>query len=224
MNGDSPTKKVRQTQAERSAQSDSQMFETAVRLIVDRGPSKTTLTDIGVLAGYSRGLAAYRYGTKDVFFKALIEHLNDLWVAELDRTVKPLRGIGRTAAAVTALQNFVRSHPDHLRAMYKLYYDSIDHHSETTQKLDELQTIQRTLAAQWLQEGLDSGQVVTDFTPEDYAEQYCSLVFGAIYQWLVNPEKIDLHKLLENCKRTLALMVPDASQPKANRNATTNND
>ncbi|WP_317932266.1 TetR/AcrR family transcriptional regulator [Halioxenophilus sp. WMMB6] len=207
MSSAQPTKKVRLTQAERSAQSDRQMFEVAVKLIVERGPSKTTLTDIGVMAGYSRGLAAYRYGTKDVFFKELIEHLNNLWRVELEQTVKNARGIERASAAVQALQNFVLSHPDHLRAMYKLHYDSIDHESETTRKLDELQTIQRNMAKHWLQEAESSGEVSCLFSPEEYGELYCSLVFGAIYQWLVNPEKIDLQRMLENCKRTIALWV-----------------
>ncbi|MEJ2533610.1 MAG: TetR family transcriptional regulator, partial [Halioglobus sp.] len=50
----------RMTQAERTALSDQRMFEAAIRLINERGTQKTTLKDIGELAGYSRGMANYR--------------------------------------------------------------------------------------------------------------------------------------------------------------------
>lgn len=193
----------RLTQAERSAQSDQQMFNSAIKLIVERGPDKTTLTDIGILAGYSRGLAAYRYKTKDVFFTALIGYLHHLWCEELDRSISDSEGLETVVQAVTALQNFVQSDPDHLRAMYHLYYYSIDHQSEMTQKLDEIHTSQRKQASCWAAEAMKSGEMNTPLSAEDFAEQYCALVFGAIYQWLVNPEKIELQRLLENCKTSL---------------------
>jgi len=40
------------------------MADAAVALICERGAAATTLSDIGVLAGYSRGLASYRFGSK----------------------------------------------------------------------------------------------------------------------------------------------------------------
>ncbi|WP_295801754.1 TetR/AcrR family transcriptional regulator [uncultured Microbulbifer sp.] len=198
-------KKERMTQAERTAQSDSQMFDAAIRLIVDQGPQRATLADIGIHAGYSRGLAAYRYKTKDVFYSALIEHLHHLWCVELDATISGTRGMDTIVAAVTALQNFVRSNPDHLHAMYKLYYHTIDHHSEITQKLQEIHQNQRKQAALWIAEcpGYENNHTEA----EAFAEQYCALVFGAIYQWLVSPQAIDLDKLLENCKLSLRLIA-----------------
>lgn len=198
-------KKTRMTQAERTAQSDRQMFDAAIQLIVEQGPQRATLADIGIHAGYSRGLAAYRYKTKDVFYSALIEHLHLLWCMELDTTIVGTSGMDTVVAAVTALQNFVRSNPNHLRAMYKLYYHTIDHHSEITQKLQEIHSSQRKQAAKWISEC--PGYSDKNEDREAFAEQYCALVFGAIYQWLVSPEIIDLNKLLENCKQSLRLIA-----------------
>ena len=56
---------VGNTQAERTALSDQKMFEMAIELVNERGTAKTTLKDIGEGAGYSRGLASYRFGSKD---------------------------------------------------------------------------------------------------------------------------------------------------------------
>ena len=48
---------ARLTQAERTEISDNRMLEAAVELIVDRGPAATSLKEVGLKAGYSRGLA-----------------------------------------------------------------------------------------------------------------------------------------------------------------------
>jgi len=192
------------TQTERTARSDKRMFEAAVQQIVELGPQRAKLTEIGVLAGYSRGLAAYRFGTKDVFYSALIEHLHQAWCAELDQATEGTSGHETVIAAVTALQNFVKSDPDRLHALFKLYYHSIDHDSDTTRRLQKIQVSQRRQAARWVRDCADTSVEAA----EDFAEQYCSLVFGSIYQWLVNPEAIDLVGLLERCKRTLATIAP----------------
>jgi AcrR family transcriptional regulator len=196
----------RRTQAERSALSDNRMFDAAVSLLVSQGPQRATLSEIGMLAGYSRGLAAYRYGTKDVFYGALVTYLHELWCAELDLAIEATNGKATIVAAVSALQSFARSSPDHLRAMFKLYYYSIDHESDTTRKLQEIHASQRRQAVRWFAEclGYDGNQAAA----KQFAEQYCALVFGAIYLWLVNPDRIDLAALLERCKTTLQLLLP----------------
>ena len=52
------TKEARRlTQAERTEISDSRMLDAAVSLIVEHGPAGTSLKEVGMLAGYSRGLA-----------------------------------------------------------------------------------------------------------------------------------------------------------------------
>ena len=52
------------TQDERAARSDARMGDAAVSLICERGAAGTTLTDVGMRAGYSRGLASARFGSK----------------------------------------------------------------------------------------------------------------------------------------------------------------
>ena len=52
------------TQAERTAISDRAMLDAAIELVLEHGTEKTTLAMIGEKAGYSRGLATYRFGSK----------------------------------------------------------------------------------------------------------------------------------------------------------------
>ena len=59
------TVEIRRTQAERTARSDAQMLDTAIKLICEYGTERTTLKAVGETAGYSRGLAGSRFGSKE---------------------------------------------------------------------------------------------------------------------------------------------------------------
>lgn len=72
-------KSPRLTQAERTAISDGRMLDAAMALILERGTHNTTLREIGELAGYSRGLASNRFGSKDELFAELIQVFNERW-------------------------------------------------------------------------------------------------------------------------------------------------
>ena len=67
---------VRRTQAERTALSDARMFDAAMQLIVEQGTHATTLKEVGERAGYSRGLASSRFGSKMyiLWFESISSH------------------------------------------------------------------------------------------------------------------------------------------------------
>ena len=80
------------TQVERSALSDARMADAAVALICERGAGGTTLKDVGLLAGYSRGLASYRFGSKAGLWSFLVRTIGEEWLTELGEAVaSPLR-------------------------------------------------------------------------------------------------------------------------------------
>ena len=87
---------VGNTQAERTALSDQRMFEVAIELVNERGTAKTTLKDIGEGAGYSRGLASYRFGSKDGLWMELFARFDDIWKAHLSQYLKASRGWRRS--------------------------------------------------------------------------------------------------------------------------------
>ena len=78
-----PAAKQRMTQAERTALSDARMLEAAKALIVEHGTHNTTLREVGERAGYSRGLASNRFGSKEGLFDQLVQDFNRRWASEL---------------------------------------------------------------------------------------------------------------------------------------------
>ena len=108
-------------QTERSAQSDRKMFEAAIELINERGTAKTTLKDIGEHAGYSRGLASYRFGSKDGLWIELFRQFDDIWKVHIGSYLEGKRGVAALRAAIHAQRDIFRKESGYLRAMYILW-------------------------------------------------------------------------------------------------------
>ena len=62
----------RRSQAERRAQSEQRLLDAAAQLIATEGYLAATLERVGERAGFSRGLASRKYGSKDGLIEAVI--------------------------------------------------------------------------------------------------------------------------------------------------------
>ena len=91
------------TQAERTAISDRAMLDAAMDLLLEHGLERTTLAAIGERAGYSRGLASYRFGSKAGLFDELCKSISRHWLDYLTAEVGTQSGI---SAMCTALDSF----------------------------------------------------------------------------------------------------------------------
>ena len=197
----------RRTQAERTALSDRRMFEAAVRLIIDRGTARTTLKDVGELAGYSRGLVNQRFGSKDGFMLELVALFNAIWDRQLRSFVSDKTGVSAIIAADRALRDFLQREPDHMRAMYLVWYDSLGYDSEIRRKLAGNHDRYRKDVARWVREGIRDGEIARSVNPAQFSIQYCAIVFGIIYQWLVNPEAFRLETVFRHLETTLKYLL-----------------
>lgn len=187
----------RMTQAERTALSDQRMFDAAITLINEHGTQKTTLKEIGELAGYSRGLANYRFGSKDGLLDQLFTRFDKRWKAHLDSYVAQQAGFPAISAAARALRDFLKLESAYIRAMYILWYEALGHKSAITKRLADHHDVYRKDAARWIRQGIADGEIDPDINPEQFAVQYTAFIFGTIYQWLVNADALDLDALFE---------------------------
>jgi AcrR family transcriptional regulator len=122
---------VGNTQAERTALSDQKMFEMAIELVNERGTAKTTLKDIGEGAGYSRGLASYRFGSKDGLWMELFARFDEIWKAHLS-TVSCGQRRARRAYRQPFRRSAISSHAS--RTIFEqctfLWYESLGRESD----------------------------------------------------------------------------------------------
>jgi AcrR family transcriptional regulator len=191
------------TQAERTALSDSRMYEAAMELICQSGTHKTTLKEIGERAGYSRGLASNRFGSKEALFTNLIQNFNSSWAAELDRHVGGKTGLTALLAALQSVEDFLIEQSRSMKAMYILWYEAIGSQSEVRAQLAEHHRAYRRDVRRWVQQGIANGSIRPSVDPNGFALQFCSFVFGTIYQWLVSPGQVDVHYVFDDYRNMI---------------------
>lgn len=187
----------RLTQAERTALSDTRMFNAAMQLISEQGANRTTLREICEQAGYSRGLANYRFGSKESFLQELLKHFNHSWVDQLKTYTDDKQGLAAFMAAIDALEAFLIEYHRYMRGGYIIWYESIGGDNAIRQHLAHNHQQYRKDVEDWLRVGITQGSVRADVDVENFAVFYLSFVSGTIYQWLVNPEAVDLKSFFE---------------------------
>jgi AcrR family transcriptional regulator len=177
----------RATQVERSALSDARMTDAAVALICERGAADTTLKDVGVRAGYSRGLAGYRFNNKAGLWSFLVRTIGESWLAELQAAVGDVSGLDAIHAAVDAHSRFLLDSSDRIRAFYILWFDSVGPDAELKAVIERIHERRREDVEAWIRGGRDAGTIRPDADVRAVAEQFCGAIIGIVYQWLVTP-------------------------------------
>jgi AcrR family transcriptional regulator len=179
---------VRRRQADRVALSDRLLMEAAIELIVKIGINGTTLQAVGERAGYSRGLATHRFGSKAGLFGKVLQEASVDWLKRVQTAVGDRVGVPALVAATDAAEKFIRDRPAEVRAMYLLWFLSIDPSADYKSNIAIVHKAQRRDVAQWVKAGQAAGIVDPDVDPVRVAEQYAASMAGLIYQWLANSE------------------------------------
>ncbi len=198
MNARISPESVPRTQAQRTALSDARMLEAAVRLIVEKGADGTTLKEVGEFAGYSRGLAGYRFGSKANLFSFIVRSVGEEWLRELGQAVENKVGLEAIIAAADAHYHFVLEAADRIRAFYILWFISIGPDLEFKQVIAHVHERRQKDVEAWIESGVAAGKVRKDIDVRAIADQFCAAIIGIVYQWLVAPDAHESIKQLHD--------------------------
>jgi AcrR family transcriptional regulator len=201
------------TQAERTAISDKAMIDAAMELILEHGTDKTTLAAIGERAGYSRGLATYRFGSKAGLFDAVCKSISRDWLEYLKEGVGDEVGIDAMCTALDSFFQFVSDSPEEARVLQILYCGAASPKSEYRQTSVNIHQKQQDDVADWVRAGIDNGDIRADADPKSIAAQYIAYISGMTYLWLINPKSIDFRKANEDMKVHLRLSLKNRKGP-----------
>lgn len=200
------------TQAERTALSDRAMIDAAIDLILEHGTDKTTLAAIGEKAGYSRGLATYRFGSKAGLFDAVCKSISRQWLNYLKDGVRDKIGVDAMCAALDAFFSFVSDSPRNARVLQILYCGAASPKSEYRQTSVNIHQRQQDDVVAWVRAGQKQGLVRHDANPQSVAAQYIAYISGMTYLWLINPDSINFRKANEDMKEHLKIsLAPGAT-------------
>lgn len=197
-----PARKPRMTQAERTAVSDARMFEAARQLIAERGTHNATLKEIGERAGYSRGLASNRFGSKEGLFGQMVRDFNQRWAGELNNFVSGKSGLPAIIAAFSAVEHFLLNNSEEMKALYILWFESMTSHGDVRQMLAVAHRAYRRDIEKWVRQGIEDGTIRPSIDPSSFAVEFAALIFGLIYQWLVSPGAIKIHSTFNHYRRS----------------------
>ncbi|TWO68470.1 TetR/AcrR family transcriptional regulator [Caenimonas sedimenti] len=199
----STTRPPRRKQAERVAESDRRMIDAAMRLIASGGYSQTTLANIGVEAGYSRGLVQHRFGSKDKLLEALINQVaND----HRERLLPKLRGL----AGIEALECEIDSYLEGVdqpsvssRAFFVLMLESIGPAPHVRQVFAEISKRWHDALAGQIRKGQKAGEIRKDVDAAMEAQLLIAAVRGLRMQSMLSPETSRIALPLAALKRDL---------------------
>ena len=204
--------RVRRSQADRTEISDQRLCDAAVQLLLQKGVRGTTLAELGRHAGYSRGLATHRFGSKAGLLRHVLQRASARWLALLQSKVGDKVGAEALCAAVDAHLELLQESPDDVRVMYLLWFTSIDPGSEYRANVARVNEAQRDDIRRWITLGQDRRVVPAHVDASRVAEQFCASMVGMACQWLVNARmpvqemhdqlKIDIRQRLAAAGRT----------------------
>ncbi|RYY28460.1 MAG: TetR/AcrR family transcriptional regulator [Sphingomonadales bacterium] len=182
----------RMTQAERTAISDKRMFQAAIKLINQHGTHNTTLKDIGELAGYSRGLASARFGSKLELLDEVSEKFYTNWSERTRQVIGDKRGIEAIMLAFDLVGVNIGADTDLARASYIVSYETLASNPSKRERLTKRHEDHRQQFAEWLQQAIDRGEAKSDRSPRQFGIEVSAVIFGLVYQWIVDPHALDL--------------------------------
>ena len=193
---------VRRSQSDRRQQSESELLRAAAELIVERGMAAATFENIGARAGYSRGLATQKFGSKQGLIEALIARLQARLQHLLnDRQVDRANGL---EAILGFVDIYLRNLADdgEIRAYFVLMAGAVAEVSELRGPFAAAhKEVETRLGAMFLR-GQAEGVIRPGLNADAAALMVGALLLGLSTQMLVDPG-LDLEPIRETSLATL---------------------
>jgi len=170
------------------------MLDAAIELVLENGTEKTTLAMIGERAGYSRGLATYRFGSKAGLFDALCKAIGRNWLEYLKRGTEGMTGIDAMCAALDTVYQWVTDTPNEARVLQILHCGSASPGSEFQETSIGIHRRQLSDVIEWIEAGKQEGQIRDDVDANAAAAEYVAYTSGMSYLWLLSSDTFDFEK------------------------------
>jgi AcrR family transcriptional regulator len=189
---------------EQSEQSRERLIDAATRLFAERGYRDASVQAIGEAAGISRGSIFWHFGSKEGLLWAVVERAFTRWEAEtLVPEVGEARGRGAIHRALRAHRGFLTDEGGTQRLLFVLMFEALGPRPELAGEFARLHRDLRALATPWLEQGVSSGDFRDDVDPATIATLIIGVLGGIVYQYLLDPEGLDLDRCYADLERVL---------------------
>lgn len=193
----------------RSKNSTRLLIKAAGQLIAEQGYAGITLAAVGIRAGYSRGLATARFGSKAGLLDALVDHIMTRW--ERLRVVPRVEGKPGLAALVAILESIRDAYaesPESLSVFYALVFETLSPTSEAHERFAALHRHERRTLTDAIKKGIDDGSIDPRLDPDREAQLIMAALVGIGYEWRLESDSFDpipsLDLLITTTRKRLA--------------------
>jgi AcrR family transcriptional regulator len=170
------------TQAERRAESEQGLLDSAQRLFAKKGVENTTLAEIGDAAGYSRGLANHHFGSKAALVERLAERSRRRFRTQF-RPMSDIRAGNEVEALVRVADAFLATGgkgTDEVRAFFVLWGSVLPDEAVHRDGFIAQDQRVRGFVQRLVQAGQQRGTIRGDLDAAAFAVVYLSLLRGAV--------------------------------------------
>jgi AcrR family transcriptional regulator len=199
---ESTARPARRTQAERRDESERGLVQATIALVREEGVSAATFEAIGKKAGYSGGLVAQRFGSKQGLIAAVIGRLHDLREVPLSEIrIDEMSGL---EALLTYHDIYLCDlwASRELRSYFMLLSSAV---ADTTSLVPlfvvEHDRIRQRIAA-FVEKGQAAGEIRRELDPDALAVTIGCLQLGIAIQLLVDPS-LSLERMRQTTGATL---------------------
>ncbi len=194
----------RRTQAERRDESERGLVQAAIGVVAEQGVGAATFEAIGRRAGYSRGLATQRFGSKRALIEAVIDWLHEQQEAALEAA--GIDGRPGFEAVLDYVDLYLRglAASEYGQAYFMLLSSAVADATDLRSAFAaEHWRIESRLEA-LLRRGQAEGDIRAGLDPRAAALMIGSLLLGLSMQRLVDPDT-DLESIRQTSLATLRL-------------------
>jgi AcrR family transcriptional regulator len=210
---DENVRKIRRTHAERREEAEQRMLDAAVRIVAEHGLEYLTLAECGEAAGYSRGLAAHYFGSKDSLISEIATHIVANYAQRLRGSSGGRKGLDGYLYSIGFYIDNGRNRMLELRAFNAVLGSSLTN-PKISGAIADLNRRSVDAFAEGLRICIKQGSVRPDIDPVAEATLALSMLRGLMSQWLIDPQGVDLDaakaELLESLRRSLSPQVRSA--------------
>ncbi|AQA03261.1 hypothetical protein BVC93_13475 [Mycobacterium sp. MS1601] len=166
-------KASRRTQEQRRTEARRRVVDAATELVAQRGSRSMSLADVGVAAGYSRGIVNHHFGSKTRLLAAVLENSQNFAVPADAPT-----GLSRLTSLITTYLGVIRQRSPKPEAFLQLWAESMRSDSELGPLFAERDSWFRELLAQHIRDGIADGSVRPDANPDTTALTLVGMLRG----------------------------------------------
>lgn len=203
-----PTHARRRSQAERSDESETRLLEAAARVIEGEGFAAATFDRIGELAGYSRGLASAKFGSKDGLVRAVIAFVQQRLEARTNAALATLDKPDAIALILTwtdTLLEVVQT-DELVRAYFVMMAAAVGNRADNRPAFLDAHEHVRIRLRDLIENGQAAGAVSQEIDADATALSIGSLQLGIAVELLLDPS-LDMGRMRSTARQAVRGML-----------------